>query len=103
VLVLEILIMEGLSRYISKIGMAIESQAVKADAFHHRSDAITSAAAFVGISIALIGGPGYEASDVWAALLASLIILINSYRMSRLAFGELILDMADWAWLYKLD
>lgn len=103
VLVLVILVKEGLSRYVSKVGEDIESSAVKADAFHHRSDAITSAAAFIGISIALIGGEGYEIADDWAALLASLIILFNAYRIGRSAMGELMDERPNISWLSKIE
>ena len=74
VLVLVIVIKELLSRYVNKVGNETNSHGVKADAFHHRSDAITSAAAFIGISIALIGGKGYQNADDYAALIASSII-----------------------------
>lgn len=66
------------------------SSALKADAWHHRSDAITSVAAFIGISIALILGNGYEAADDWAALFASGFILYNSYLIFRPALGEIM-------------
>ena len=66
------------------------SSSLKADAWHHRSDAITSIAAFIGISIALVLGPGYEAADDWAALFASGFILYNSYLIFRPAFGEMM-------------
>ena len=66
------------------------SSSLKADAWHHRSDAITSVMAFVGISIALIFGKGYETADDWAALLASLFILYNSYLIFRPALGEIM-------------
>jgi cation diffusion facilitator family transporter len=66
-----------LSRYVLGTAREIESSALKGDAWHHLSDAITSAAAFIGISIGLIGGKGYEAADDWAALLACLIIAYN--------------------------
>lgn len=66
------------------------SSALKADAWHHRSDAITSVAAFIGISIALILGKGYEAADDWAALFASGFILYNSYLIFRPALGEIM-------------
>ena len=59
---------EVLSRYVSKVGAETNSHGVKADAFHHRSDAITLAAAFIGISIALIGGEGYHDADDYAAV-----------------------------------
>lgn len=68
----------------------INSTVLKADAWHHRSDAITSIAAFIGISIALFFGKGYEAADDWAALLASVFILYNSYRIFRPALSEIM-------------
>ncbi|MBD0830663.1 cation diffusion facilitator family transporter [Aestuariibaculum sediminum] len=66
------------------------SSSLKADAWHHRSDAITSVMAFIGISIALIFGEGYETADDWAALLASIFILYNSYLIFRPALGEIM-------------
>lgn len=85
-----ILTKEFLYRYVIKTANEINSGAVKADAFHHRSDAITSAAAFIGITIGLWGGPGYEVADDWAALLAGVIIIINAYIIARPAIGELL-------------
>ena len=84
---------ETLYRFVFKVGDELTSTAVKGDAWHHRSDAITSAAAFVGISIALIGGKGYESADDWAALLACAVILFNGYRIFRAALNE-IMDAA---------
>lgn len=66
------------------------STSLVADAWHHRSDAITSVAAFIGISIALVMGKGYESADDWAALFASFIILYNSYKIIKPAFGEIM-------------
>lgn len=66
------------------------SSSLKADAWHHRSDAITSIMAFIGISIALIFKEGYETADDWAALLASFFILYNSYLIFRPALGEIM-------------
>ncbi len=66
------------------------SSSLKADAWHHRSDAITSVMAFVGISIALFLGEGYETADDWAALFASVFILYNSYLILRPALGEIM-------------
>lgn len=84
---------ELMFRYVIKIGHETESSAVKADAFHHRSDAITSGAAFIGIAIALIGGEGYEGADDWAALLAAVVILFNAVRIVKPALAE-IMDAA---------
>lgn len=66
------------------------SSALKADAWHHRSDAITSVMAFIGIGIALIFGEGYESAEDWAALFASAFILYNSYLIFRPALGEVM-------------
>jgi len=93
ILVIVIAIKETLFRYVFSIGKKINSQAVKADAHHHRSDAITSIAAFIGISIALIGGKGYEGADDWAALIASGLIFYNAINIIRPALAE-IMDAA---------
>ena len=93
VLVLVVLTKETLFRFVFSVGQSVNSTAVKSDAWHHRSDAITSAAVFVGISIALIGGEGYESADDWAALFASSIIFINAYRILRPAINA-VMDAA---------
>lgn len=85
-----VVIKEMLFRYVVDIGTEANSTAMKADAWHHRSDAITSATAFIGISIALIGGKGYEYADDWAALVASLVIILNAYFIFKPAFAELM-------------
>jgi cation diffusion facilitator family transporter len=90
VLVAVMLVKWTLSRRVRAIGTDIGSLAVKSDAWHHMSDALTSAAAFVGISIALWGGPGWESADDWAALLASGIIAFNGVRMLRPALQDLM-------------
>ncbi len=77
-------------RIVLKKSRLTHSSALKADAWHHRSDAITSVAAFLGISIALIFGEGYEGADDWAALFASGFIIYNSYRIFRPALGEIM-------------
>src|SRR5690606_19582323 len=77
-------------RLVLKKSKETNSSALKADAWHHRSDAITSVAAFIGISIALFCGKGYESADDWAALLASGFIIYNSYLIFRPALGEIM-------------
>jgi cation diffusion facilitator family transporter len=77
-------------RLVMKRGIQTNSSSLKADAWHHRSDAITSVAAFIGISIAIILGKGYESADDWAALFASGFILYNSYLIFRPALGEIM-------------
>ena len=93
VLIVVVITKEWLFRFVIKVGNTVESVAVKNDAWHHRSDAMTSGAAFIGIAIALIGGPGYEEADDYAALCASLIIIYNAYRLFKPALYE-IMDTA---------
>lgn len=90
VLVLVIVVKEVLFRRVAEVGEDTGSSAIKADAWHHRSDALTSAAAFIGISVALIGGDGWEAADDWAALFAAAIIVVNAVRLIRPAVGDLM-------------
>jgi len=77
-------------RVVIKRSIQTNSSSLKADAWHHRSDAITSVAAFIGISIALLLGNGYEAADDWAALFASAFIIYNSYKIFRPALSEIM-------------
>lgn len=90
ILILVVIVKEALFRKISKIGDTIGSNAVKTDALHHRSDALTSLAAFIGIAIALIGGEGYESADDWAALFASGIIAFNAWTLLAPALREIL-------------
>ncbi|TVZ28420.1 cation diffusion facilitator family transporter [Gillisia sp. Hel_I_86] len=85
-----IIIKEIFYRIVSKKSEEINSTILKADAWHHRSDAITSLMAFIGISIALFMGKGYETADDWAALFASGFILYNAYLIMRPALGEVM-------------
>lgn len=81
---------EASFQYVMRKSRQTGSSSLKADAWHHRSDAITSVAAFIGISAALLLGKGYEAADDWAALFASVFILYNSYLIFRPALGEIM-------------
>lgn len=93
ILIVVIVVKEILFRYVNRVGRDAESTAVQTDAWHHRSDALTSAAAFVGISIALIGGEKWRSADDWAALFACAVIGANGFRLLRPAFYE-IMDTA---------
>lgn len=90
VLIGVVVIKEALFRFSLKRAEALASSAVHSDAWHHRSDAITSLAAGIGIAVSLIGGKGYEAADDVAALLASLLIAWNGWTLARRAAGELM-------------
>jgi len=93
ILIVVIVVKEILFRYVNRIGRHAESTAVQTDAWHHRSDALTSAAAFIGISVALIGGEGWQSADDWAALFACAVIAANGIRLLRPALFE-IMDTA---------
>ena len=90
VLLVVIAMKEGLFRFVLRESMVVDSSAVRTDAWHHRSDAITSLAAAIGISVALIGGKGYESADAVAAILAAAIIAWNGWRLLRPALHELM-------------
>jgi len=93
VLVVVVVVKEMLYRSVVRIGRNVESTAVQTDAWHHRSDALTSIAAFIGISIALIGGEGWQSADDWAALFACGLIAFNGFRLVGPALYE-IMDTA---------
>jgi cation diffusion facilitator family transporter len=85
-----ILYKESLYRWMKHRAERTQSTILRSEAWHHRADAITSLAAFVGISIALWLGPGYEMADDWAALFAAVIIVYNCYQILRPALGEMM-------------
>jgi cation diffusion facilitator family transporter len=81
------------SRRMGMAGEQVGSTALGIEAMHHWSDAMTSGAAFVGISIALWGGKGWETADDWAALFACVIIAFNGFGMFTKALGD-VMDAA---------
>jgi cation diffusion facilitator family transporter len=93
VLVVAVVVKETLFRYVIRFGRKVESTAVRTDAWHHRMDALTSIAAFIGISLALVGGEKWQSADDWAALVACALIAANGIRIARPAFYE-IMDTA---------
>lgn len=90
VLIAAVAAKEILFRFLWREGQAMDNAAVRADAAHHRSDAITSFAAGVGISISLIGGAGYESADDWAAIAAACVIAFNGWRQLLPALNDLM-------------
>ncbi len=81
------------SRRMRTAGEETGSTALGAEALHHYSDAVTSGAAFIGIAIAVLGGPAYAAADDWAALVACAVIAANGVAMS----GQALRDVMDTA------
>lgn len=90
VLLVVIATKELLARKIERVGTAVGSVAVRADALHHRSDALTSAAAAIGITVSVVGGEGWAVADDWAALAASAIIGWNGFGVLRPALADLM-------------
>lgn len=90
VLVAVVIIKESLFRFVLREAVSVESSAVQTDAWHHRADAITSLCAFLGISVALLGGKGYESADDFAAVAAAMVIGWNGWRLLRHAGNELM-------------
>ena len=90
VLVCVVAVKEAMFRILYRVGKSIGSQAMQTDAWHHRSDSLTSIAAFAGISIALVAGEGYESADDWAALFAAGVIAVNGGRLFRGAWREIL-------------
>lgn len=83
-----VIVKETLFRSVFAVGTEVASGAVRADAWHHRSDAITSAAAAIGITVAL--WTGIPEADDWAALLAAVVIFVNGVLIVRPAIAELM-------------
>ena len=81
---------ESMFRVLSARGREIGSRALHVDAWHHRSDALTSLAAFIGISVALTAGEGFESADDWAALIACAVITFNGVRLFRVSLREVL-------------
>lgn len=93
VLIVVVIVKELLFRTVNRLGRDAESTAIQTDAWHHRTDAMTSIAAFIGISIALLGGPRWQSADAWAALFACVLIAANGWRLFYPALHE-VLDTA---------
>jgi len=90
VLIAVVVTKESLARWMSKRGRQVESTALETDAWHQRADALTSLAAFIGISIALLGGPGYEPADDWAALAACGVIAFTGIRLLKVSIQDIL-------------
>jgi cation diffusion facilitator family transporter len=84
------LIKEIFFRVVRRVADRSKSSTIEADAWHHRADAITSLAAFIGISVALLKGPGWESADDYAALLAAAIITYNAYHLAQAPLKDLL-------------
>jgi cation diffusion facilitator family transporter len=95
ILAITIVVKEGLFRWLRQRGEEIGSNAVQTDAWHHRSDAMTSLAAAVGITAALVGGPAWAQADDWAALFSCALILFNGAKMLKNSIGDVLDQQAS--------
>lgn len=95
VLLAVVVLKEWLSRRVFRHALDFDSVAARADAWHHRSDAVTSAAAAVGIAVALVGGPRFAAADDWATLVACAVIAATGLRTGHQALHELLDGAVD--------
>jgi cation diffusion facilitator family transporter len=95
VLAAVVIVKELLFRRVMRVADELGSSAVEADAWHHRSDAFTSLAALVGISVAVLGGPAWASADAWAALLATVVIAASGVRLLVPAVNALMDRMPD--------
>lgn len=102
VLLVVVAIKELLYRRSRRIGAEVDSTAVRADAWHHRSDAFTSAAAAAGIGIALVGGERWASADEWAALVAAAVIVWGGLTILRPAVADLMDRTPDQAVLERI-
>lgn len=90
ILAVILVLKELMFRFAAREAKKLDSTVVHTDAWHHRSDAITSLAAAIGITIAVVGGPGFESADSIAAIVAALIIAWNGWNLLRCALHELM-------------
>jgi cation diffusion facilitator family transporter len=88
ILIAVMFVKAGLSKYVSKVNRKVDSGALRADAWHQISDFITSAFAFVGISVALL--EHYPAADDWAALCAAPVIVFGGWSQLKRSMAELL-------------
>lgn len=85
-----ILLKEWIFRVTRKVGREVHSQALEANAWHHRSDALSSIGTAVGIGGAVVLGNNWTILDPLAAVIVSILIFITAYRLLRQASGELL-------------
>lgn len=85
-----IVLKEWVFRITRKVAHEVNSQALEANAWHHRSDALSSIGTAIGIGGAVMLGNGWAILDPLAAIAVSVLIFITAFRMLRQASGELL-------------
>ncbi|TCT15550.1 cation diffusion facilitator family transporter [Natranaerovirga pectinivora] len=92
---LSIIIKEVMYRMTIKVGKRIQSQALVANAWHHRSDAFSSVAALIGISAAVLLGPSFAVLDPIVAIIVSLIVFKIALKLLYPSINELMEGRID--------
>ena len=85
-----IAVKEGLYRYTKRIGEKVGSQVVVANAWHHRSDALSSIGTLLGIGGAYFLGQKWAVLDPIAAIIVSLLIAKVAYDLIKPGIGEML-------------
>jgi cation diffusion facilitator family transporter len=97
--VVSILVKEGMFWYTLAYAKRLDSAAFKADAWHHRSDALSSIGSFIGIGMAKLGFP---VMDPIASLIICLFILKVAYDIAKVAIGQMLDTSCDNAFVEKV-
>ena len=87
---LSIALKEWCFQFTMRTGRAIESETVMANAWHHRSDALSSVGTAIGIGGAIALGPSWAVLDPIAAVIVSVLIVITAWKLMANALGELL-------------
>ncbi len=88
--IVSILLKEWVFCVTLKVANEVNSQALEANAWHHRSDALSSIGTAIGIGGAVLLGDGWAVLDPLAAIVVSVLIFITAFRLLRQASGELL-------------
>lgn len=88
--IVSILLKEWTYRFTVNVGKKVESQAVIANAWHHRSDALSSIGTAIGIGGAILLGKGWAVLDPIAALVVSVFIVKTALGLLSTSSGELL-------------
>ncbi len=88
--VVSISVKEILYRYTIRAGRAVNSPSLVANAWHHRSDALSSTGALIGIACAYFLGPGWRIADPIAALVVAVFIFKVAFDLVRTGLDELL-------------
>lgn len=87
---MSIVVKEALYQYTMRVGKRLDSPSVVANAWHHRSDALSSIGALLGIGAAYFLGEKWRIADPIAAIVVAALIVKVAYDLCRTALAELL-------------